>query len=103
MLDILIPIAVVLILAILGAVLFSGRGAFLIAGYNTMSKEERAQFDEKKLCRAVGMFLFVLDALLGFVLWSGITGRMAVFAVAMILFFAAFIVGTILINRVAKK
>lgn len=103
MLDILIPIAVVLILAVLGAVLFSGMGAFLIAGYNTMSKAEKTQFDEKKLCRATGTFLLVLDALLGFVLWSGITGRMAVFAVAMVLFFGGFIVGMILVNRVAKK
>lgn len=100
MLVVLLP---VVIIAILGAVLFSGKGAFLIAGYNTMSETEKAQFDEKKLCRAVGTLLFVLDALLGFILWSGITGRMTVFAVAMVLFFGVFIVGMILVNRVAKK
>ncbi len=34
--------------------LLSGRGAFLIAGYNTASKKEKMQYDEKKLCRVMG-------------------------------------------------
>lgn len=32
-----------------------GRGSWLIAGYNTMSEEEKAKFDEKKLCRGMGV------------------------------------------------
>ena len=45
---------------IIGIVLCCGKGAFLIAGYNTSSPEERAKYDEKALCRAVGILLFVM-------------------------------------------
>ena len=33
----------------------SGHGAWLIAGYNTASKSEKAMYDEKKLCRSFGI------------------------------------------------
>lgn len=103
MLDIVIIIAPVLVLGVIGAALYSGKGSFLIAGYNTMSEAEKAKFDEKKLCRAMGIFLFVLDAILALTLWSGVTNHMTVFAVSMALFFAAVIVGMILVNKAAKK
>ena len=45
---------------ILGIVLCCGKGAFLIAGYNTSSPEERAKYDEKALCRAVGGLVLVI-------------------------------------------
>ena len=103
MLNILVSVAPVLIIGMIGAVLYSGKGSFLIAGYNMMSEAEKARFDEKKLCRAMGKFLFVLDAFLGLTLWSGITNHMTAFAVSLLLFFVAFIVGTILVNKAAKK
>ncbi len=31
-----------------------GKGSFLIAGYNTASRAEKAMYDEKKLCRVMG-------------------------------------------------
>ena len=45
---------------IMGIVLCCGKGAFLIAGYNTASPEERAAYDEKALCRAVGVLVLVI-------------------------------------------
>lgn len=42
------------IFAVLSAILLSGHGAFLIAGYNTASKKEKEKYDEKKLCRVMG-------------------------------------------------
>ncbi|MDD3244253.1 MAG: DUF3784 domain-containing protein [Eubacteriales bacterium] len=44
----------------LAVVFFMGKGAFLIAGYNTSSREERAKYDEKKLCRTMGMVCAVI-------------------------------------------
>jgi len=44
-------------LLILAIFLLNGRGAFLIAGYNTMSDDKRAEYDEKALCKAVGWLL----------------------------------------------
>ena len=46
----------------LGIVLSMGKGAFLIAGYNTASKEERAKYDEGALCRFMGKLMFLLAA-----------------------------------------
>jgi hypothetical protein len=37
--------------------LLNGKWGFLIAGYNTMGKDEKAKRDEKKLCRSVGLLL----------------------------------------------
>ena len=45
---------------IIGIVLCCGKGAFLIAGYNTASPEEKAIYNEKALCRAVGALVMVI-------------------------------------------
>ena len=42
-----------------------GKGSWLIAGYNTSSKEEKEKYDEKKLCRAMGIMCAVLAVLTG--------------------------------------
>ena len=48
---------------ILAGILFlSGHGAGLIAGYNTASEAERSRYDEKKLCRYMGILMFSLAA-----------------------------------------
>ena len=47
--------AVVVILAVMTVVLLTGKGANLIAGYNTASKEEQEKYDAKKLSRTVGI------------------------------------------------
>ncbi len=44
---------VALLFFIISIFLFNGKGKWLIAGYNTVSKEERKKYDEKKLCRAI--------------------------------------------------
>lgn len=54
----------VIIFFIISAVLLSGRGAFLISGYNTSSKKDREKYDEKKLCRATGVLTLLITALL---------------------------------------
>lgn len=47
-------------LIVLGVFFFCGKGAFLIAGYNTSSKEEKSHIDEKLLCRFMGKLMFLL-------------------------------------------
>jgi len=49
---------------ILAIFLFNGKGAFLIAGFNTMSRDNRAQYNEKAVCRAVGKLLLIMTALM---------------------------------------
>lgn len=52
------------VMVLFSLLLLSGRGSFLIAGYNTASPEEKARYDEKKLCRIVGSCLLVIALLL---------------------------------------
>lgn len=49
-----IAMVVIIIFLILSILLLSGRGSFLIAGYNTASKREKSKIDEKRLCRVMG-------------------------------------------------
>jgi hypothetical protein len=44
---------------VLSIVLLSGRGSWLIAGYNTMSKEQQKKYDSKKLTRATGIMTII--------------------------------------------
>ena len=61
-------VLVVLPLTIMAIVLIKGKGAWMIAGYNTMSKAEKETYNEKALCRFVGWLLLgiVLCVLLTF-------------------------------------
>ena len=51
------------LLIIPSILLLTGRGAFLIAGYNTASPAEKAVYDEKKLCRITGGGVLVIGIL----------------------------------------
>ena len=52
------------VFAVISAVLLSGHGAGLIAGYNTASAEEKAKTDEKKLCRVMGIGSSVITVMI---------------------------------------
>ena len=41
-----------------------GKGSWLIAGYNTSSKEEKEKYDAKKMCRVVGGCMGIIEILL---------------------------------------
>lgn len=62
---------IIILFLVMTVVLLSGRGGFLIAGYNTASREDKSRYDEKKLCRVTGGFmalatiLITVQALLG--------------------------------------
>lgn len=48
------------VLLLLAIVLISGQGSGLIAGYNTASKEKKSKYNEKKLCRTVGIGMAII-------------------------------------------
>ena len=52
------PIGLVMI--IMGIVLLSGRGGFLIAGYNTKTKAEKEKYDEVALCKFIGKIVLII-------------------------------------------
>ena len=45
------------LIIVIAVFLLNGKGAFLIAGYNTLSKKEKEKYNEKALCKCVGFIL----------------------------------------------
>lgn len=70
-----VEIALLGLLIVLSVILLTGKGAFLVAGYNTASKEQKAQYDEKKLSRAAGVMLSVVTVATGLLLSGLFTGE----------------------------
>ena len=64
-------IPVILLMLAIAIALLCGRGASLIAGYNTLSDAKRANYDEKALCRFTGWLLIATCASMGIV-WAGV-------------------------------
>lgn len=60
MVDIIIYSILIVSFIILGAVFLSGKGGFLIAGYNTMSDEEKQKINESELLKTMGRLMFGL-------------------------------------------
>ncbi len=48
----------------LSVVLMRGKGAWLIAGYNTLDKKEKDQYDHTALCKFMGKYLLSVSLLL---------------------------------------
>lgn len=49
---------------VLSILFFCGKGTKLIAGYNTMSEQEKSQFDKTKICKAMGILSLVCGTML---------------------------------------
>ncbi|UOE95750.1 DUF3784 domain-containing protein [Alkalihalobacillus sp. LMS39] len=62
-----VTIIIMFIFLVLGIILSTGRGGFLIAGYNTMPKEEKENIDTVALCKFMGKMMFAFSFSL--VLW----------------------------------
>jgi preprotein translocase subunit SecG len=56
---------VVVILAVLSIIFFSGKGSILIAGFNTSNEEERKRYNLKRLCRIMGGGFSIITIILG--------------------------------------
>lgn len=79
------------IFGIWSLILLSGHGAASIAGYNTMTEDEKKTIDEKKLCFVTGISLSVcaLTMLYMAVLYPNITNTTAIIAGSIIAIDAA--------------
>lgn len=60
-----ICLALAVVLLVIGVLLCTGRGWFLVAGINTMAPAERDRYDVPKVCRATGIVALVCAALTG--------------------------------------
>ena len=52
------------IFTVLSIVLLSGHGSWFISGYNTATKEEKEKYDEKKLCRTIGVRMAIVTIII---------------------------------------
>lgn len=50
---------------LISLLLFTGKGTWLIAGYNTSSKKEKEKYDEKELCSVMGIMCTIIAVLTG--------------------------------------
>lgn len=94
---------VFVVLVTISATLLSGHGANLIVGYNTASKEKKEKYDEKKLCRVIGIGMLIIAFLLPFAMLG-----QALFPAWMVYVFLGMvildsIIMIILANTICKK
>lgn len=57
-----VDIFVILLFVILGISFSRGKGIDLVAGYNTLPKEEKDKIDKKALCRYMSILMYLLSA-----------------------------------------
>lgn len=94
---------VIACLAVLSIVFLSGHGGKLIAGYNTASKEEKEQYDSKKLCRTIGAGMAVITILILFtILFEQILPAVFAYIMAGIIL-ADIVIMMILANTICRK
>ncbi|GIN20585.1 DUF3784 domain-containing protein [Siminovitchia fordii] len=71
---------------IFAVILSKGKGAFLIAGYNTKTDHEKAEYDEKALCKFMGKIMYGIC--FSILLWglSEVLENQLLFIIGLILF-----------------
>lgn len=81
-----VMIFVIILFIVIGIFLVNGKGSFLIAGYNTMSAEEKEKYDKTELLKFIGKMMFVLA--FSMILWvlSEVYGIDWLFVAGLILF-----------------
>ncbi|PKE16349.1 DUF3784 domain-containing protein [Macrococcoides caseolyticum] len=50
---------IVILFLLIGIYMLTGRGGFLIAGYNMLPKEQKQKYDQKRLCRFTGVMIIL--------------------------------------------
>ena len=74
------------IFMILGIVLYSGKGAYLIAGYNTKEEQEKDQYDAVALCKFMGKMVFALCFSMCFWILGDLLRKDWLFTIGVLLF-----------------
>lgn len=97
-----IYLAMTRLLVLLGVVFAAGKGTGLIAGYNTASAEEKANYDKKKLCKAMSRLMFALAGCWLVTASSEIFKKIALLWIGLALFLIVSVVGAVYVNRVTK-
>ncbi|UGB33206.1 DUF3784 domain-containing protein [Metabacillus sp. B2-18] len=91
---------------IFGIMLSKGKGASLLAGYNTMPDSEKAQYDEVALCKFMGNIMYGISFSILLFGLSELLENQAIFMIGLILFLSLIIFALVYSNtgdRFKKK
>lgn len=94
----LIIAGVIALFIILGMFLLNGKGSSLIAGYNTMSPEEKEKYDIARLTKFMGKMMFALSFSMFFWIFSIAFEMNGLFYTGLILFLGIVVYMIIYIN-----
>ena len=86
MASVIIVEIMIVIFLIIGIVLYSGKGAYLIAGYNTLEEQEKDQYDAVALCKFMGKMMFGLCFSMCFWVLADLLERDWLFTIGLVLF-----------------
>ncbi|MDR0288006.1 MAG: DUF3784 domain-containing protein [Clostridiales bacterium] len=86
-----ISICLCVLFIVLGIFFSLGKGGFLIAGFNTMKKEEQEKYNKTALCKFMGKIMFALAGSIVLMILSDcfkktflLTAGIALFALALV-------------------
>lgn len=97
--ETIIVTSITLVIFLFFSIMFlNGKGAMLIAGYNTLDEEERAKYDEKALCKAVGKLILSICGAMLFFIYGEIIERQWPHVVGTILIIVFVLYGIFYIN-----
>jgi hypothetical protein len=81
-------ILIIVIFIVFGIILSLGKGSFLIAGFNTMTKEEKEKYDVISLCKFWGISMFLFAFCIILFLLSELWEMKILFNIGFVLIFA---------------
>ncbi len=96
-------LVLVLLFLILGILFFCGKVGFLIAGWNTMSPEERARYDEKAVFRNMGALMFSCAGCLALLLLGKVLENQALGWIGALLLLPCVVFFAVRMNTAGKK
>lgn len=96
--DIIISLGSILLLLSLGLYLLQGKGAMLIAGYNTLPEKEKEKYDVVALCKATGKFVIALTFTIALIIAGDLLEMNGLIIAGAVLMVAMIIIGLIYMN-----
>ncbi|HSP21351.1 MAG TPA: DUF3784 domain-containing protein [Planococcus sp. (in: firmicutes)] len=96
--EMIVPLGVIFLFLILSIYLLQGKGAMLISGYNTMSKEDKAQYDTVALCKATGKLMLSVTVSISLIFAGELLHRNWLFIAGTVLMIASIVIGLIYMN-----
>ncbi|PAD66371.1 hypothetical protein CHH83_24420 [Bacillus sp. 7586-K] len=84
---------------IFAIILSKGKGASILAGYNTMSDSEKAQYDEVALCKFIGKIMYGISFSIIIFAVSEMLENQVLFIIGLILFLTLIIFMLVYSNK----